>query len=218
MSLRAASGVCDLGPAAIGLSAFGRFPAWPIIASAVGGRGEGYRHSRFGNLRRRRLPPPAAARPVAGEMTATEHVIRADMRGIGAAVGTAVHAAAVTLKERLRSSTRPPRDEARDAPRDAMHKAFAEEVVFDRDLPAADAAEIRMLRMADAWREGIAPQVKPVAVEERLEAEALPGPMLSGQSDVIAREAVRDVIARGAVKKEQPPRPRWIRTTLPAPR
>lgn len=141
-------------------------------------------------------PRRAAARMLCAEIEASGHILRSLPHGIGAAVGTAVHAAAaVTLTARLRTGTLPPADDARDAARDALREAIAGEVVFDRDTPAPDAAEVQALRMADAWRDGIAPQVEPVAVEERLEAEALPGLVLSGQSDVIAREAgrVRDL-------------------------
>jgi hypothetical protein len=142
-------------------------------------------------------PRRAAARMLRREVEAFGFRLREPPRSIGAAVGTAVHAAAaVTLKEKAASGTMPPADDARDAAVQSLRETTAAEgVMFDRDTPAIDAAETQALRMADAWRDHIAPQIEPVAVEERLEAEVAPGLVLSGQSDVIAREAgrVRDL-------------------------
>ncbi len=141
-------------------------------------------------------PRRAAARVFRREVEAAGYPLRELPNGIGAAVGTAVHAAAaLTLKARMASGTLAPPGDARDAARDALREAAGEGIVFDRGTPDLPAAEAQALRMADAWRDGIAPGIDPVAVEERLEAEVVPGLVLSGQSDVIAREAgrVRDL-------------------------
>jgi hypothetical protein len=56
-------------------------------------------------------------------------------------------------------------------------------------------AETATLRMVVAYRDELAPFIDPILIEERLEARAGPGLILSGQSDVIAREpgTVRDL-------------------------
>jgi hypothetical protein len=73
-----------------------------------------------------------------------------------------------------------------------------EEVLFDAPRGATHnmrEAEHQTLAMTRAYRGVIAPQIHPIIVEERLEAELEPGIVLSGQPDVIAREAntVRDL-------------------------
>lgn len=141
-------------------------------------------------------PRRAATRLIPREIAAAGHTLRSLPASIGAAVGTAVHAgAAVTLKQKLCSGVVTKTDDAYDAARDSLKSAAESDVAFDRDTPNMDAAQKQSFRMLDAWRDGVAPSVEPIAVEERLEAEALPGLVLSGQSDVIAREArrVRDL-------------------------
>jgi hypothetical protein len=134
------------------------------------------------------------------EITAAGFKLRRTMRGIGAAVGNAVHrAAAVTLDEKARSGRLPPVTVATDIARDWLREELAAgEVRFDTPQGAThnrQEAELQTLGMTRGYHGIIAPTVEPIIVEERLEAEIEPGLILSGQPDVVAREpnAVRDL-------------------------
>jgi hypothetical protein len=134
------------------------------------------------------------------EIEAAGFKLRRTMRGIGAAVGSAVHkAASVTLDEKARSGTLPPVTVATDVARDTLRADLADgETRYDTPQGAthnAREAETQTLSMTRAYHGVVAPTVEPIIVEERLEAEVEPGLILSGQPDVVAREphAVRDL-------------------------
>jgi hypothetical protein len=130
------------------------------------------------------------------EIVAAGFDLRETPPGIGAAIGTAVHkAAAVMLAEKADSGTLPPSDVTDDAAIETLREQTAPGILFDRESPEINAAELQVRRMARAYRDGVAPDIQPLLVEERLEAQVTPLIALSGQADVIAREPgrVRDL-------------------------
>jgi hypothetical protein len=114
---------------------------------------------------------------------------------IGALVGSGVHGGAeLALTELLLGGAASPDDVLEDAGISAFRSRWEEDVgeqpvVMDEDTPSRNAAEGQVRRMVRAYRRDIVPRVRPVAVERRLEAEALPGLVLSGQSDLLALDA-----------------------------
>ena len=117
-------------------------------------------------------------------------------RGIGAVVGQAVHKAAeVMLKEKAQTGILPPSTVISDCAAEAVTQGVRDGVVFDQVTTNPLEGEAQALGMARAYYRTIAPEVEPILVEERLEAEVAPGVVLSGQPDVVAREPnrIRDV-------------------------
>jgi hypothetical protein len=145
-------------------------------------------------------PRRAAARLFRREIEAAGYRLAAAGRGIGAVIGHAVHKAArVTLEEKARSGSLPPVDIATDAALETLTEELRDgPIEYDGARGATHNkrdAEAQSVVMARSYHRVIAPQVQPVLVEERLEAEVEPGLVLSGQADVIAREpgSVRDL-------------------------
>lgn len=130
--------------------------------------------------------------------------IRESVRGVGAAVGTAVHKAAeFMLREKATSGSLPPANFGQDVARDSIKEQVAEGIQFDDGNRAitrtAGEAIDQGARMSRLYHGIVAPEVNPIIVEERLTAEVRPGIILSGQPDVVAREPnkVRDLKTGG---------------------
>jgi len=138
-----------------------------------------------------------AARLFWREIVAAGFRLRPTPRGIGAAVGSAVHKAAeYALNEKAHSGELPPASAATDAARDTLTEELGGgEVAFDATTGSRAEALRQVISMTKAYHRVVAPKVIPIIVEERLEAEVSPGLILSGQPDVVAREPhkVRDL-------------------------
>lgn len=140
-----------------------------------------------------------AARTFKALVEAMGYTLRTTINSVGAAVGTGVHAGAkVILDEKAKTGTLPPESVATDAAIEALRERAEEGVAYDKDTANLNDAELQVARMSRAYRNGVAPKVEPIVVEERFEANVpwTRYPMiLSGQADVIAREPgrVRDL-------------------------
>jgi hypothetical protein len=142
-------------------------------------------------------PRRAAAKVFRADVEAAGYELRPLPGSVGAAVGTAVHAgAAMMLHEKAASGDLAPESAATDCAAEQVREtALAEGLNYDRETATLNEAVTQAVRMTRAYRRVIAPGVEPVLVEERLEAQVSPSVVLSGQSDVIAREPgrVRDL-------------------------
>jgi hypothetical protein len=142
-------------------------------------------------------PRRTAARLFRAEIEDAGFKLRRPPRGIGALIGTAVHkAAAEMLKEKAVTGILPSANVATDVARDSLVAELADgEIAYDTTTPTRSLAVVQGAAMTRAYHRAVAPQVRPIIVEERLEAEIAPGLVLSGQPDVVAREpgAVRDL-------------------------
>jgi PD-(D/E)XK nuclease superfamily len=144
-------------------------------------------------------PRRGAARLFWREIEAAGFKLRRTMRGIGAAIGTALHkAAATTLDEKARSGELPPVNVATDIAVAELAEQARHEIEFDGPNGPTHSrreAELQILAMTRMYHYLIAPDIEPLAVEQRFEAEVEPGIILSGQPDVVAREPhrVRDL-------------------------
>jgi hypothetical protein len=137
-----------------------------------------------------------AARLFWREISSMGFRLRSTPRGIGAAIGSAVHRAAeVILREKAESGTLPPSTVAADCAAETLLEGLREGVEFDRVTANQVEGEVTAVGMARAYHRVVAPTVDAVLIEERLEAEVAPGLILSGQPDVVAREPhrVRDL-------------------------
>ena len=141
-----------------------------------------------------------AARLFRAEIEAAGFKLRETPRGIGAAVGTSVHkGVAVELDEKATAGKLPPVSVPTDAAVDELCEQLAQgEVAYDgpKGVTKTRGEAIHSAaKMVRAYHESVAPDVEPISVETRLEAEIMPGFILSGQSDLVAREprSVRDL-------------------------
>lgn len=118
-------------------------------------------------------------------------------KSIGAHIGSGVHAgAAAMISEKIKTGEIGPARVSVEAGIAELRKRTVDDgVLYDDEAINANEAESQVYRMTMAYRSHIAPHVKPIAVEERLEAQVNERLILSGQSDLIAREpgAVRDL-------------------------
>lgn len=137
-------------------------------------------------------PRRSAARLFKSDILAAGYDLRETPRNIGASIGTSVHAAAaLTLREKMAYGSAAPLTTATDCAVEE-YRAIAEAgMLFDRETPTSNAAETQIVRMVGAFQREIAPQIEPVIVEERMEADTGFGLILTGQSDVLAREPGR---------------------------
>ncbi len=141
-------------------------------------------------------PRRAATKLFQREIEAAGYTLRTLPSNVGAAVGTGVHAAAaLILKEKAANGNLPPLNVATDAAVEELRHAVDQGITWDKETPVQNEAELQVARMVQVYRHQIAPQVEPLIVEERLEAQVSPAIVLTGQSDVIAREPgrVRDL-------------------------
>lgn len=126
--------------------------------------------------------------------------LRTTRRGIGAAVGTAVHKAASTCFEfKAEHGELPTAERAVDAAVYELDDAIGhEEIEYDGPRGSTHSrgeAQEQTSRMVRSYWTSVAPTVDAIHVEERFEAEVSPGLVLSGQPDIICHEpgSVRDL-------------------------
>ena len=145
-------------------------------------------------------PRRAATRMFRRDVQAAGFQLRRGRRGIAAVQGTAAHfGAEVGYREKAKHGTLPPVSVPLDAARDQLTEAFRQgEIEFDTPrggvtLTQGD-AEKQLRAMVMSYHRTIAPEVEPLLIEERLEAEIKPGLILSGKPDIVCREpkAIRD--------------------------
>jgi hypothetical protein len=143
-----------------------------------------------------------AARLLRKEIKAAGWAVREDGRGVGAAIGTAVHFGASTaMAEKAKSGTLPPPNVATDAAIETLHQQLSWGVEYDKTLTRSQpVAEAQTLRQALSYHYYVAPYREPLHVEQRFEAAIAwtRQPMvLSGQPDMVCREPddVNDVKA-----------------------
>ncbi len=137
-------------------------------------------------------PRRSATRMFRKEIEGMGYELRQLGQSIGALIGTAVHAAAaLTLKAKAETGQIGPTDAATDCAIGTLRENAHDGALYDRETPGLNDAEQQAVRMTKAYRSHIAPGIQPLIVEERLEAQVTPSLVLSGQSDVIAREPGR---------------------------
>lgn len=133
--------------------------------------------------------------------------LRSSLATIASGVGTSVHAAGAHLLEaKMETGSLGARDEAEQCGVDTLKQIIEDGIGFDDTSPNRNVAERQVVRMTRVFHKEIAPKVDPIAVEVRLEADTGDNFILSGQSDLIAREPdfVRD-LKTGVVSRTHAP-------------
>jgi hypothetical protein len=133
-----------------------------------------------------------AARLFWREISSMGFRLRSTPRGIGAAIGSAVHKAAeIILKEKAETGHLPPSTVAADCAAETLDESIREGVEFDRVTANRVEGEVTAVGMARAYHRVVAPEIEPLQIEQRLEAEVMPGLILSGTPDLVCREPNR---------------------------
>jgi len=129
-----------------------------------------------------------AAKAFRKDVIAAGFHLAGERQNIGAAVGISVHkGASVTLIEKMQTGQVSPESSALDAAVETIRTEAHAGIIFDDETPNQNHAEKTVVRMVRTYRAYLEPELEPIAVEERLEADAGNGIILSGQSDLVAR-------------------------------
>jgi len=144
----------------------------------------------------------AAAKQWRREIEAAGYELRDLLPSVGAAVGTAVHAAAAHMLQ-AKIDTGGLGDE-RDSIEIGVESFRAETdpgVEWDDTTPNATVAVTQIGRLTMAYRVGVARHLDPAAVEQAWEAQAGDGFALTGHCDVITVESVVRDLKTGALPR-----------------
>ena len=131
--------------------------------------------------------------------------LRTNAPSVGAAVGTATHAAAARLLEAKRDHGQPGDTQAAVdeavAGFDTEIEAGAE---WDDTTPNPDTAHKQIRRLTMAFARGVLPHVEPMLIETHMQADAGDGFTLDGHVDLITRDRwVRDLKTGALVRPYQ---------------
>lgn len=134
-----------------------------------------------------------AARTISKEIEAAGFDLARSMpTSVGASVGTATHGgAAFIMTEKMKSGNLGNQTEAEQKALEDFDTAAKTGVLWDEATPNMNDAQKQVVRMVKVFRNTIAEQINPIAVERRLEARVGEGFMLSGQSDMQTLEPGR---------------------------
>ena len=120
-----------------------------------------------------------AARLFWREISAMGFRLRSTPRGIGAAIGSAVHKAAeVILQEKAETGSLPPSTVAADCAAETLAESVRQGVAYDQTTANQVSGEVQAVGMARAYHRVVAPEVEPIIVEEHLECDVAPGLIL----------------------------------------
>jgi len=145
----------------------------------------------------------AATRLVWDEIINAGYDLRSDTTSnVGAALGSSTHeAAAYSLNTKMYDGTLGSESDAFELAIGKFEEIRDKEgVTYDATTPTYDKAELQLRTLVNAYRTQVAPEIKPVEVEIRLEADIGDGFILSGQFDVREAETLRD-LKTGAVAR-----------------
>ena len=140
-------------------------------------------------------PRRTAAKLLWEELAAQGYSLRETSQGIGSALGTSTHEAAnYSLSHKIKNGDLGNASEAIDMAFETFHTIQnVEGIVYDSTTPTYDRAELQLKTLVTTYREKVAPAIKPVEVEIRLEANIGDGFVLSGKFDVRELTTIRDL-------------------------
>ena len=116
-------------------------------------------------------------------------------QNIGAANGTAVHAAAANaLTTKKDTGELGKVDDAIEVGVESLRTQAGElEIAWDKTTPEMSVAQQQVIRQTRLYHDKVAPEIKPIAVEEHLKAEIEDGFVLSGHVDVTEEFDLHDL-------------------------
>jgi hypothetical protein len=146
-----------------------------------------------------------AARHAQELLSAAGFQVRQMPGQIGAKVGTGTHSGvAHMLQRKIDTGELSSRQDAEEIGIESLRAELAEGAVFDDTTPTMNTAERQVQRMVAVYHVVIAPTVKPVAVEQALEARYNPRITLTGHLD-LAEDNVVDDLKTGVLQRPNHP-------------
>ena len=138
-------------------------------------------------------PRRTAARLFPQLVASAGYTLRTVGTHVGATVGSGVHAgAATTLRTKMETGDIGSEDVAVEVAFAEFDERAAETgVAWDTTTACRNHAQIQIRKMTRSHRKHVAPDIQPVVVEERLEADVGDGFIISGQLDALAMEPNR---------------------------
>jgi len=125
-----------------------------------------------------------AARHLADMIAAAGYSLRRIGREIGAAVGTATHAAAATAYK-ARQESRDAGSEPEDAGMASLDVEIDSSVAWDDVTPDRDTAQHQVRRQYRVYKDAVIDQVEPMMIEQQLEAVRPSGLIVRGRTDLV---------------------------------
>lgn len=137
-------------------------------------------------------PRRVAARLWQGIISAHGYSMNDSKQSIGAATGQSVHAGAqLLLQSKIDTGEVGALSDATDHAMDTLRGEFEYPIIWDDETPDHNQAEKVVVRQLRLYRAEVAPRIEPIMLEKRFEAD-YKGVILSGQMDVIEKDAGRD--------------------------
>ena len=147
-------------------------------------------------------PRRAAAKQWRREVEEAGYELRELRPSVGAAVGTAVHAAAAQmLQAKIHSGELGDGKDGIAIAIEAFHEETEPGAEWDDTTPNRSVAETQIKRLTLAYRQGVARHLNPAAVEQAWEVSAGGGFVLTGHCDVITVEGVVRDLKTGALPR-----------------
>ncbi len=146
-------------------------------------------------------PRRAAAKQWRDEIEAADFDLRQTMPSVGAAVGTAVHAAAAhMLQTKIDTGETGDGNDGIEIALDAFREETGPGAEWDDTTPNLNTAELQIKRLTRAYRIGVASKINPLAVEQAWTIDD-DGISLSGHCDVLTVEGVIRDLKTGALPR-----------------
>ena len=147
-------------------------------------------------------PRRAAAKQWRREIEDAGHELRELRPSVGAAVGTAVHAAAARmLQAKIDTGELGGGKDGIEIAIEAFREETEPGAEWDDTTPNRSVAETQIKRLTLAYRQGVARHLNPAAVEQAWEVPAGNGFVLTGHCDVITVEGVVRDLKTGALPR-----------------
>ncbi len=120
--------------------------------------------------------------------------LRAVSSSAGAIVGSSLHAgAAYLLTSKMEADDLGNQTEAEQRAFEEMDRRIGEEgVTWDDTTGDLNAAQAQTRKMVASYRIHIVPKVRPVAVEQPMEAQLRPGVLITGTADLLENDILHD--------------------------
>ena len=136
-----------------------------------------------------------AANMFGDEIAEAGYKLRQTTPNIGAATGTATHAAAAfSLRTKMEDGTLGNETEAEQRGLVSLAEETASGVLWDQSTQDHNTAQQQVVRQTRAYRNFVAPDLVPTAVEERLEADVGDDFILTGRVDLVIEPKGESVV------------------------
>lgn len=136
-------------------------------------------------------PRREAAKTIYKALRDMGYEFRSTRHGVGAAIGTGVHAGASHLLREKKEERTAPLKDVEEVAIVRYREATEDGAEYDTITGSGNDAEKQILSLSGAYYHGVAPHIIPVSIEEKMEAVAR-DITISGTPDVVTAAAIHD--------------------------